>query len=325
MRNYIALHAKLLCYTIMFTTFSACNMPKAAFKILERHIMQGVPSASGIASIGDSLFVIGDNTPWIYRINQDFEIASKLRLEDFGLADGEIIAKPAKPDFEAIEVIEIAGRKKLFVFGSGSKSPSRDVLVQVDYEAGVVDTHSLKAVYAQLKSSAPLQGYELNIEGVAVAGDHLFLLNRGKNIVFQYSFSAFYDFVINKSPECPEPKAFEIILPKIRDRQSGFSGATMLPDGSSLLFTASVETNPNAIDDGKVLGSFIGAIPLKALKNKYKPACVQISEGDENLKIKVESVVVLDLSANGNATVLLVTDSDGGASEILKGVFFLRR
>jgi len=276
-----------------------------------------IPSASGISVIGSAIYVIGDNSPWLYKLNREYSITDKIQLNPrIDLPDG-LYAKKDKPDFEALATLNTEGSWKLLVFGSGSKSPQRDVMVVVDPdELQNLTYYSLIRFYGQLKASAKITDAELNIEAAEVMGDRLFLFNRRKNLLFEYKLSEFFNY-LNEKGENPFPKIYKFNLAKIKGIEAGFTGAGQLPGGQKIIFTATVEDTPNNIDDGEVLGSFIGVISLAELQDHNRPDCIPIAVDNEVLKIKVESVTLLDQTKSGEAEILMVTDSDGGLSEII--------
>lgn len=293
------------------------GLAKIKCTILGRKIL-GIPSASGVSVIGAAIYVIGDNSPWLYKLNREFTITDRIQLNPLiDLPDG-IYAKRDKPDFEALATANTDGLQKLLVFGSGSKSPQRDVLIVVDPDdLPRLKSYTLVGFYKQLKASGKLTDAELNIEAAEVIGDRLFLFNRRKNLIFEYKLSEFFNY-LNEKGENPFPKIYKFSLPDIRGIEAGFTGAGQLPGNQKIIFTATVEDTPNNIDDGEVLGSFIGIFSLEDLKDQNRPDCIPITADDsEVLKIKVESVTLLDKTKTGEAKILMVTDSDGGISEII--------
>jgi len=292
------------------------GLAKIKCTILGRKILD-IPSASGVSVIGPTIYVIGDNSPWLYKLNREYSITDKIRLNPgIDLPDG-IYAKKDKPDFEALATVKTDGAWKLLVFGSGSKSPQRDVLVMVDPEdLPTLKSYSLTGFYNQLKASAKITDAELNIEAAEVMGGRLFLFNRRKNLLFEYKLGEFFSY-LNKKGENPFPKIYKFNLPAIKGIEAGFTGTGQLPGNQKIIFTATVEDTPNNIDDGEVLGSFIGVIDLADLQDQNRPECIPIAVDNEVIKIKVESVTLLDQTKSGEAEILMVTDSDGGLSEII--------
>ena len=297
--------------------FSSCSTNPPKLTITNRQVLGDVASASGIITTGDKLYAIGDNVPWIYQLDGTFKIISKTLFGDYPLQPDSTIAKPEKPDLEALAFSLSYG---LLAFGSGSLTPQRDILaVQSPNGKPTIKTRSLQALYHHLQALPALKGTELNIEGAAIHENKLFLFNREDNVVLQFQLTDFISFIKNEG-SFSKPKVFKIILPEINGIEAGISGADLIPGSDTILFTASVEDTPNPIDDGEILGSFVGVIDINDLQNQYHPKTVMLSRQGKPLEIKVESVSVLNKSGR-EAEIILVTDSDGGNSEIINAIF----
>ena len=89
---------------------------------------------------------------------------------------------------------------------------------------------------------------------------------------------------------------------------AGFSGASVYDD--LLFFSASVEKTSDWVNDGEILGSFIGIINLCAPDEEIKFFSV---EGE----FKIEALMVLEKKKE-NYVLLAMTDNDNGESELLK-------
>lgn len=317
----------LLLTSACLLALTACEKSSAAERagkvdsmtIVSKRILEEVPSASGVELMGEEIFMIGDNSPWLYRLNKAYEVTDRYQVfSTEGLEDG-IIPKARKPDFEAMAIANWGRENQLLLFGSGSKSPERDSLVIMGLEGrqNDVSTYSIKPFYDQIKRAAKLGDEDLNIEGAAVVDTSLYLFNRGENIVIRFALDGFLRHVIAHEP-APALEIIEVELPEIKGIKAGFSGATVVPNQRRILFTASVENTENWIADGEILGSFVGTIDLDDLKNGHRPKCVPIMEEDKTLNIKVESLTVQNAGSGGELEVILVTDSDGGHSELLE-------
>ncbi|MGS2763273.1 DUF6929 family protein [Sinomicrobium sp. M5D2P9] len=310
-----------LYFFLLSIVSSACSGPSVECEITHRQTLSGVPSASGTVVTEDQVYITGDNSPWLFRFNRKYEPISRISVFRYTpLSKGEIIPKPDKPDFEAMEIIN----NKLYLFGSGSKSPQRDIMIQVNVEnRNRVSTFSLKSFYDIIRSRHVPEDGELNIEAVAARNDRIYFFLRGENTVLEYPVPGFFGYLENNETY-PEPNVYRLELPSINGIKAGFSGATAVPGHDKIVFTASVENTPNAIDDGEILGSFTGIIDCTKLKENYRPACALLSEGGKNnipLKIKVESVSVLEAASSRNVKVLFVTDKDTGRdSELLEAL-----
>lgn len=291
--------------------------PAMDVSVMSRQVLRDVKSASGLEVMDKTLYVIGDNSPWLYKINNLYKVEGRQPIAPVeGLADG-VIPKSNKPDFEAMAIAEKANGKEFFIFGSGSKSPQRDKMITVSLENGEVKSYSLEPFYKKLKETAHLTDESLNIEGAIVKDGELFLFNRGENLILKYELEDLEDYLAGNR-DTPSPEVFLIELPEIKGIKAGFSGAALVPGEDKALFTASVEDTEDWIKDGEVLGSFVGMIPLKRLKNGLRPDCVRLADNGKPLNIKVESLAVFYPTLHDDLRLLLVTDSDGGDSELLE-------
>ena len=315
-RNYIQL--VLLILTISFCT-SNSSRSDLEFRIQQRSPLSNLPSASGTSIINDTLFVAGDDSPWIYKLDHDYSIISKLKFGQYPINGEGVIPKADKPDLEALASFNNNDIQKVFAFGSGSIAPQRDILVIVNSSSHNPQTYSLQQLYNQLRLDKHLQNHELNIEAAAIYKDNLILLNRGKNLLIQYQLTDLLSSLKDKAP-IPTPKIYKFTLPEISQIEAGFSGAAFIPGTNKLIFTASAEDTPNAVDDGEILGSMVGIIKVDKLSKQNQPATATLTDNGTPLKVKAESVSILE-NAEHSANIILVTDSDGGKSEIITGIF----
>ncbi len=288
-------------------------------RIENRQTLAGIPSASGIELINGNIYVIGDDSPWLYQLDTEFRLIKQTRLGDvLPPADGGRVPKLQKHDLEAMALFRSGRGTELLLFGSGSRSPERDSLARIPVAPpGEARLYSVRRFYDQLQAAAGLPDEALNVEAAVVHAGTLYLFNRGDNLIAACPLDNLLAH-LEEDALCPTPAIYRIELPELEGSPAGFSGATLLPDGSGILFTASVEHTTNWIDDGEVTGSFIGRIGLPLTQPLPRPACAPILQNGEPLKIKVESVTVKDSPEPGVYQLLLVTDSDDGASEILE-------
>ncbi|MCO6499680.1 MAG: hypothetical protein J5I47_04780 [Vicingus serpentipes] len=303
---------------IIFIVIS-CNKSNMIVRIIQHKLITGLPSASGITILNNSLYIIGDDTPFLYKLDEDFFISEQIKIHDAvpGL-DGRI-SKQIKPDLEAITEVKWGKDKDILIFGSGSKSPEREALIRIDMDKlPDVQHYSLDKIYDKIKDIKSVSDEDLNIEGAGTSDDRLYLLNRGKNYLFEFDLEDFKKYLQGEKERVPEPKSYQFTLPEIDGIEAGFSGACLLPNEKKMIFTASVENTSDWINDGEVLGSFIGIIPLKNLK-ECKPICVQVVD-DKSLPYsgKIESITIRSMNPDGSYSALAVTDNDDGESELLE-------
>jgi hypothetical protein len=291
--------------------------------ILHKRELEQVPSASGIEVYNDLFYVVGDNSPWLFKLDSNYAILEKFQIAGIDALMKGQIAKKDKPDFEAMTLVTNGDENELLIFGSGSKSPLRDGMVRILIGKNHEIIHfSLSELYEVIRKKSGLGKKDLNIEAATADAKNLYLFNRGKNRIIIFKLKKFLKYLSGKSA-CPVPEIFKIKLPKIGKIKAGFSGASTSPDGKSLIFTASVENTSDWVDDGEILGSFVGVIPLRKLRDQMTAKCVPIMSADKVLEIKVESVSVSHVDALNGIHLLLVTDSDGKESELLEAVLHI--
>lgn len=286
-------------------------------KIYSKKKLEHIPSASGTTVHDGHLYVVSDNQPWLFKSDFNGNLISKFRIIEKEDNQNEPIPKLLKPDFEALTKINLNGEEKLLVFGSGSLSPQRNVLLLVGIGNNFKTSHYLlTGIYEQLQSY--LGDAPINIEAAVVYGEFLMLFNRQNNTMVRYNLEQFLNAVIHKA-KLPTPELKKIILPKVKNATVGISGASMLPNSAMVLFTTSIEATDNPIDDGEIMGSYLGIMDLGENNNQIQSTLTPIVKDDRVLKIKVESVVVTKTFSNKNFDIVMVTDNDAGVSEILAG------
>lgn len=293
--------------------------------ITKRHTLDKISAASGIVMLNHDYFIIADNSPWLFRLNEQYQITEKIPVASLEHLTGDHIPKEYKSDFEALTLFNHG--QEMLLFGSGSKSPERDTVVSIalkDGQIAAIERFTLGKLYAQLKAETGLKDSELNIEAAVTIGKELYLFNRGVNLIIKYDLTAFLHSVKQEKGHL-QPQVYEIKLPVINGLEAGFSGASYLLDQQSIVFTASVENTENWIDDGPVLGSFIGVIEPEALGTLSEPACVILAQNGRPLPVKVESVAVREAMTPNLFDLLMVTDSDGGHSELIEASLDLNK
>ena len=307
-KSLVAVHkvaaAKPFCHKTI-----GCEIMK--IEILSSKIIDGVISASGLVKTGDKYYVISDDAPFLYTLNGNYDVISRLPIVTIDAPITSRIEKSIKPDFEALDIV---GDNEIIAFGSGSKSPERDVFLRILINGKEeVKTYDISEFYGHLKNLKVMQKRELDIEGVAYKDGQIFLFNRGHNVVFGFVYKELISYFEGNS-SFPTPKAQLFQLPDIRGIRAGFSGATALKEHPYIIFTASVEDSPNAYDDGEVLGSFIGVLRIEGdfLSKEFKTVLFPTAE-----KLKVESVIVSREVKLGETHIVVITDDDYKDSLIL--------
>lgn len=277
--------------------------------------LENVPSGSGITKFNDAYYVIGDDSPYLFRLGKAFNTVDKTRLvASNNITNGRII-KSEKPDFESLERI---GENEMVIFGSGSKSPERDIFIRVLFKESIeIEKYDISEFYNQLRSLPILQDSELNIEATAFFNKQIYLFNRRKNIIIKCKYKELLSYIKDEDT-FPKIEIKEYLLPDIEGIESGFSGATILKNDPKIVFTASAEDTNNAYDDGEILGSLIGMIDItNDSLGEISDYCL-IPNTEVNLK--VESVSIEEEIASGKTKVVMVTDDDLGNSILIEGL-----
>ncbi|HYR12467.1 MAG TPA: hypothetical protein VEQ60_32060, partial [Longimicrobium sp.] len=133
-----------------------------------------------------------------------------------------------------------------------------------------VELREAAGFYARLREAAEFAGSELNVEGAAWRGGRIVLLNRGNgapgddrgpvDAVCEVGWAALRAHLADPAAH-PPPSADFIAaydLGTIDGCPLGFTDAAAF--GDALIYTATAEASPNAVDDGPVAGSAAGII-----------------------------------------------------------------
>lgn len=306
---------------LIFLSLLAVNCknqaPILTIAIENSKLLEHIPSGSGLAYIASHSYIISDDSPYLFQLDDQFEVVRKIGITK-GFDRLERIEKPLKPDYESLAVYEHNGGLFLYGFGSGSLAGKRDSLVVINTDKDAeVKIYELKSFYEHLEELVGgINRERLNIEGAVMHNDNLYLLNRGNNAVIKVGLDAFNSF-INGKVELADlaVEMIEIILPKKDGVFIGFSGCTMLPGTDNLIFTATVENTTNWIDDGEILGSYIGVLSLKNLEEGRNTTIVPLEIDAKPLLDKIESIAITG-EEDGGFTALAVADNDDGSSKI---------
>lgn len=206
----------------------------------------GIGSASGLLYHNDLLYVISDNSSYLYEYKIDSKELNKIALVD---NPEENILKKDKPDFESLTL----DGNKLFIFGSGS-TKNRESLITFHVLNQKVKQKDLSKLYGKLKYQFQIQDDELNIEGVFNFNKKFYLFQRGNGKNASNGI-----FIVDKDKEI-EIQFKKIELPKINNIQASFTDAILVEE--TIYFLASVENTTSTYDDGEILGTFLGRMKL---------------------------------------------------------------
>lgn len=206
----------------------------------------GIGSASGLIYKKNALFIISDNSTFLYR----FQV-SENKLIRIPLVSNpqENILKKDKLDFESIT----SKANRLHIFGSGSTN-KREKEIVYNLETETIEEKNLSPLYRKLKLVAGISDENLNIEGALFLEENLLLFQRGNGVNSKNGI-----FKINGNVEF-----IPIQLPKIKHVEATFTDAILVED--KIYFLATAEDTISTYEDGEILGSLIGRIDSKTMQ-----------------------------------------------------------
>lgn len=314
----ILIMKKISIISLYLILFIACrNTPAASLLIEKISTTSQIPSGSGITVSADSAYLVGDDATFIFKMDLSSGEGRKI-LIDNGNVTGRI-PKPVKHDLESCILAAIEEREYLITFGSGGLSPYRDSLVAIPIadEKRIIKI-SLQVLYDSIASHLGLTRPEINIEGAALMGSRLVLLNRGRNFLVVLPWNEISNYIQSEGRNAlPSFSIIPIQLPVVENFPVGFSGACTLP-GNRILFTASLEKTSDYISDGEVLAGYVGILEitgdtkaelvrLDTLKNAH----------GKILPIKIESIDLQDNCEGYPLRAIAVADNDDGKTLIM--------
>lgn len=230
-----------------------------------------VRAASGIAWLGERLMIIQDDAAFLATLDVSTgaidAIALPAGVDGARLFDVERGNKKHKLDLEACTTVMRDGTPTLLAIGSGSSSARETVVLLQQLQPELIDAGRL---YAALRANPAFTTSELNLEGIVFLGDRVRLFQRSNGLALKdHKHCATCDLdwnALTRFLAAPDVAAVPTIdnvhhynLGAINNVALTFTDATLLPNGD-VLFVASAESSPNAIDDGAVHGNALGII-----------------------------------------------------------------
>ena len=206
----------------------------------------GIGSASGLVYKDNVLFIISDNSSFLYEYQVEENQLSKIKLFEDAQ---ENIPKKNKFDFESLAL----KGNKLHLLGSGSTS-KREKRITYNLVTAAIAEKDLSKLYKNLKQNCSIADDELNIEGALFVNEKWLLFQRGngansKNGIFKLN---------NKLNKNSTTEYIPVQLPKIKHIETTFTDAILVDD--KIYFLATAEDCNSTYDDGEILGSIIGRI-----------------------------------------------------------------
>lgn len=240
-----------------------------------------VRAGSGVAWVGPRLCVVQDDANVLALVDPAAPAACEALLlapDDDGrrLFEERRGNKHRKLDLESCVVVADGDHELLLAFGSGS-TPARERVVVargLGGDAPTVDVRPLPALYAQLRERRDFSGSELNVEGVAVVGDGVWLFQRGNGgprdgfeAVSAIGRVSLVELLAHLSAPaeapCPALRSVERYdLGTADGVPLTFTDAARTPAGA-LAFLAAAEASPDTYADGPVSGVALGVVDAR--------------------------------------------------------------
>jgi hypothetical protein len=224
------------------------------FSIELFHTIIGIGSASGLVYKDNSLFVISDNSSFLYQYHIEEKELSRIKLFE---NSQENIPKKDKFDFESIAL----KGNELHILGSGSTS-KREKRIIYNLETKEVVEKSLSKLYQNLKQSASISDDELNIEGAIFHNEIWLLFQRGNGANSRNGIFKTKSLEIESQTELVKVK-----LPKIKHVETSFTDAILVED--KIYFLATAEDTTSTYDDGEILGSILGQMNSETFEIEF--------------------------------------------------------
>lgn len=199
-----------------------------------------VSAASGLVRHDGALWVVADDLFLLARFPEDLSApGERILLSDQVLPDDPAERKKHKPDLESLALMPDGS---LLVLGSGSTGDrERGFRYGPD---GTIETVVLSGLYAALRGEID----DLNIEGCAHAGEHLWLAQRGNG-------PKGADALVQCTLDLELVDIHTVPLPE----GLNLTDLSPLPDGR-LAFAAAHEASGSTYHDGEVTAAAIGIL-----------------------------------------------------------------
>lgn len=274
------------------------------------------PSGSALEFYNNVLYVVGDDINYILCLDEQWNEIKQIKLFEF---EGLRIPKPNKPDLECATIIN----DMLYVVGSGSKSPQRDVAFIIDLTEHKIKKISTASFYAIFRDKNIIK--EMNIEGFTDCKDKLLFFNRANTS--QPNQLIITDQKILKKQFPDKFKVIPVNITALHNVVLGISGACYDEINDILFLTASAEDTNNAYDDGEIIGSVLAIVydAYKQLNNQSIDinTIVALDTIDTSFsKQKIESICITKQDGR-NYTCTLVADNDDGKSVLFEITIYI--
>ena len=286
-----------------------CRNPSKK-SILEKDInILSVSSASACEQISNSIFIVGDDSPYLYRFDLSFRNVDSILIYPAKYSIANRVDKEKKHDYESMTSVQWNGQQALFILGSGSKKARQKGLIYLLNDNKIIHL-DLHRFYLALAAQMGIDQSELNCEGMTLQNDQLILANKPTNALISISWKQFISFVSKKSPSC-DVRVYKLNLPSRNQHVIQLTGLDFSSDGT-LYFTA---YSNNGAKPGQIYPkprAIIGTVNLSNLENVNKPIYTELTP---SLALKIEGISMLK-KTQGNNDFILVSDGENEISHL---------
>lgn len=297
---------------LSFLSIIACTRSEdIQLNVIVDKELKCVPSASGMQYVNDTVYAIGDDSPWLFALDTKGRLLDQWLLDPQFEQFGRMIPKSKKMDMECLTAITWKNRRCLLIIGSGS-SENRKSAIVFDIANKTTKKISLTSFYDALMRKAHLDPEDLNCEGIAAFKNQLIVLNRTKNKLIDLDVDDFMQYIEGETNSI-NMKCYSIELPQNGKVQAQFSGADFDSEGQ-LIFSASLEDTESTYFDGEILGSYVGMIDTKKLSHHMRPMCKRLPNITND---KIEGITIYSKKHNAYK-LLLTSDGDGKMSHFFE-------
>ena len=163
-----------------FTAFGQIN---STIKIIKQKHLLDLPSASGIEIINNDIYIVGDDSPFLFRLDNEFSIVEKITITGNDSIQNGRVPWQIKSDFESMAYFSQDDKNFLAVLSSGSKQITRDSIHIISLsEKRVKTSKNLRPLFDSIRSMANFSiNDEINIEALAISDSMVFMMQRGNN------------------------------------------------------------------------------------------------------------------------------------------------
>lgn len=295
-----------------------------------------LPSASASVFVNNQFYVVGDDSPNLYRLNEQFDVEHKTDIQNGQPGDDGRIAGNQKADLEGAEYFVVNEAPTLVMLGSGTYTDTREKALLYSLKDHAIQWHNMKPLYRSLRKVANLKKTEfINIEGLASNGETVFLLSRGNhgpNLIFTFNQLDFLNYITGKVEHIDNVGVQKVSLSAIDGVEATLSGAAWHAPSQRLIITTSVDD-----DEKGILGSFVSYIEHNELllggKSKGQSELHAVPKGKQTIDLahraflihhdgkpltsKVESVVITQTQGKTLEGVI-TADNDDGTSQFAR-------